>query len=399
MFENITPRFVQGQGQSIEFDAQLGIEESTVAVKVILDDQGLTMTTKKDNVSFPRSAWLDSAVVNNSLVVMVWGYGYELWSKKQKFEKKNPGQVFEDFQPVVGTYVLVFNPKKLPAGIGSADVSRQAKRTYALAYLDEVKDPKIIECPDCKSMMDVTPYHSDDSLFCDNCSRVIGVPDEPDRGICDSCNYYTKLVEQQQESGEEGTVTVSRLCHPCRVSQTLWAFVVSLGIAVLIGLLNVGTLFFANRFFPVLIIIGGLSLLWSAFSLIKVVIYSIAQKATGGSPLAVATAALRKGQTEKALEIIESLDGDMTGNPGILMNLSRGLMNAGDYAKADEFANIMISNFPNFQFGYLEKMKARAALNAPEAEVQALLQQAIDVGARNSVRTSEKAMLLSQVSA
>ena len=81
------------------------------------------------------------------------------------------------------------------------------------------------------------------------------------------------------------------------------------------------------------------------------------------------------------------------------MNLSRGLMNAGDYAKADEFADIMISSFPKFQFGYLEKMKARAALNAPDAEVQALLQQAIDVGARNSVRTSEKAMLLSQVSA
>lgn len=397
MLENITPKMVSGSGRSIELDAQLAIENSSVAVKVLVDDHGLTMTTKKDNIHFPRATWLDVAVLNNSLVAVVWGFGYDQWSNKRKFEKKNPGQTFSDYPTKASNYVLTFKPKKLPDGLTVSQLNDQVKRTYLLAYLDEVDNPTIVACPDCKSMMDVTPYDQDDSLFCENCSRVIGVPDEPDRGICDQCHYYTKLVQQQKEaSGEAGSITVSRICHPCRVHQTFWAFLMSLGAAVGIGLLNFATLFFADRFFPALILIGVLSLLWSLFSLVKVFIYSAAQKATGGSPLANATAALRKGKTDKALEIIQSLGSDMTGNPGILMNLSRGLMNAGDFAKAEQFADTMIANFPNFPFGYLEKLNARAAQNASEEEIRDLTRQISEVTARNAVRSPMRAMQLSQ---
>jgi hypothetical protein len=393
---NLVPQIENASGQSFSFDAQLTVGDNTVNVAVAVDDNGLSLTTKKDTVHFPRSTWLDVAVTNNSLVVVVYGFGYDRWTAKRKFESKNPGQEFTDYQPAPSSYVLTFNPKKLPSGITPAVIQQQFKRTYLLAYLDEVESPTIVACPDCKSMMDVTPYQPEDNLFCSNCSRVIGVVDEPYRGICDSCQYYTQLVENKKEVAETGSITTSRICHPCRVQQTIAAFVMALGIAIVIGIVNIATIYFGNRFFPVLILIGGASLLWSLFSLLKVIIYSAAQKATGGSPLVTATTALRKGKTDKALEIIGQLDGDMTGNPGILMNLSRGLTNAGDFEKADQFADVMIANFPNFQFGYVEKMKARAALGADEQEMNDLVQQTIDVGARNAVRSPRRAALMMQ---
>jgi hypothetical protein len=394
MLENIVPRIQQIPDREIEFDAQLAIEENSVKVTVKIDDAGLTMTTKKDHIHFPRSTWLDAGVVKNAVYFIVSGYGYDQWSKKRKFEKKNPGETFSDFPDAASSYSLGFKPKKLPEGVSVAELDQRIKKTFVLAYLDEVQDPKIVECPDCKTMMDVTPYQSDDSLFCENCSRLIGVPDEPDRGICDGCQYYTQLVEQKKEEGGEGSITTSRICHPCRVSQTFWGFLMALGAAILIGLLNFATLFFANRYFPVLIIAGVLSLLWSVFQLVKVIIYSAARKATGGSPLANVAAQLKKGNTDKALEIINTLDGDFTQNPGMLMNLSRGLANSGDFAKAEEFADIMIGNFPNFQFGYLEKIGARAGLGADETELNELMEQAIAVGACNSVRSVRRAKLM-----
>lgn len=396
MLDNLTPQIQNSSGQSFSFDAKLTVGDSAVNVGVAVDDNGVFLTTKKDKVYFSRNDWLDVVVSQNSLVLVVHGFGYDLWTAKRKFESKNPGQDFIDFQPLPSSYVLTFNPKKLPAGITSAVVQQQFKRTYLLAYLDEVDTPTIVSCPDCNSMMDVTPYQTDDNLFCNNCSRVIGVVDQTDRGICDSCQYYTQLVENKKEVADTGSITTSRICHPCRVQQTIAAFLVALGIAFVIGIVNIATLYFGNRFFPVLIVIGGVSLIWSLFSLLKVILYSAAQKATGGSPLVTATAALRKGKTDKALEIIGQLEGDMTGNPGILMNLSRGLINAGDFAKADQFADVMIANFPNFQFGYIEKMKACAALGGNEEEMNDLVQQAIDVAARNAVRSPRRAALMAQ---
>ena len=399
MHENIVPVITAESGRNIDFDATLTVGESQIAVKVNLNDDGATLSTKKDSIALPRAKWLDAAVVNNALVLIVDGFGYDLWSKKRKFEKKNPGQEFSDFESKASLYSLTFKPKKLPEDVSLADLIQQTKRTYMLAYLDEmdgVENPVVIRCPDCKSAMDVTPLQADDNLFCDNCSRVIGVPDEPDRGICDSCLYYTKLVSQEKSelSGDQGSVTVARICHPCRVSQTFWGFVVAVAMAIGIGVLNFATLYFGNRYFPILILIGIGALLWSIFSLVKVIVYSLAQKATGGSPLANATAALRKGDTDKALEIIESLDGDMTGNPGILMNLTRGLITSGDYEKANQFADILTTNFPNFSLGHLEKINAMSGMGASAEELEALQNEAIAVGARNALRSPARARVL-----
>jgi len=398
---NIVPKIVGEAGREINFDANLTVGESTVAVKVELNDEGVTLSTKKDTVFLPRINWLDVAVVGNSLVMLVDGFGYDLWSKKRKFEKKNPGQAFSEFESKASLYNLTFKPKKLPDDTTVANLTEQVKRTYLLAYLDENdsdQPPVVIQCPDCKSSMDVTPLQADDNIFCDNCSRVIGVPDQPDRGICDSCLYYTKLVVQKTSelSGDQGSVSVERICHPCRVSNTFWGFIVAVAMAVGIGLLNFATLYFGDRFFPVLILIGVGALLWSIFSLVKVILYSAAQKATGGSPLANATAALRKGQTDKALGIIESLDGDMTGNPGILMNLTRGLITAGDYDKANQFADILTTNFPNFMLGRLEKVSAMQGLGASVEELESLSEDAVAVGARNALRSPRRAKVLGE---
>lgn len=399
MHKNIVPRITGGAGREFNFDASLTVGESSVAVKVELNDEGVVLTTKKDTVRLPRTKWLDVAVLNNSMTMIVDGFGHDLWAKKRKFEKKNPGEEFSNFESKASLYNLTFKPKKLPADTTLVNLTEQTKRTYQLAYLDDIKEvqnPVVIECPDCKTAMDVTPWESDDNLFCDNCSRVIGVPDEPDRGICDSCLYYTKLVVQKTSelSGDQGSLTTERICHPCRVKNTFWGFIVAVVLAVGICALNFATLFFADRFFPVLLLIAAGALLWSVFSLVKVILYSLAQKATGGSPLANATAALRKGDTDKALGIIESLDGDMTGNPGILMNLTRGLINAGDYQKANQFADILTTNFPNFALGRLEKISAMQGLGAGAAELEALEKEALAVSARNTLRSPERVTAL-----
>ena len=254
MHTNIVPRITGGAGRELNFDAHLTVGDATVAMKVELNDDGAVLTTKKDTVRLPRTKWLDVAVVGNSLTMIVDGFGYDLWAKKRKFEKKNPDQEFSDFDSKPSLYNLTFKPRKLPEDTTVSNLTEQTKRTYQLAYLDDIGDvqnPVVIECPDCKNAMDVTPWEPDDNLFCDNCSRVIGVPDEADRGICDSCLYYTKLVVQKTSelSGDQGSLTTERICHPCRVKNTFWGFIVAVGLAVGICALNFATLFFADRFF------------------------------------------------------------------------------------------------------------------------------------------------------
>ena len=92
--------------------------------------------------------------------------------------------------------------------------------------------------------------------------------------------------------------------------------------------------------------------------------------------------------------IIESLDGDMTGNPGILMNLTRGLINAGDYEKANRFADILTTNFPNFALGRLEKLNAMRGLGASAEELEALEKEALAVSARNALRSPARVAAL-----
>ena len=368
-----------------------------MAMKVAIDDQGITLTTKKDNVFFPRSQWLDVALVKNTLVVVVHGIGFGDWAKKEKFERKNPGQKFEDFVPQPQSYALEFKPKKLPEGLTPAKLNEQTRRTFLLAYLDEMPDPIVIRCNDCNSMMDVGGYSVDDSLFCENCSRVMGQADADDHGLCDGCGYYTKLVQQESADAGEGqeTITTGRTCHRCRVSNAVWGFIFGVGAAVLIGLVNVITIVFLNRYFPALILFGGLALLWSAFKLVMVIIYSLARKAAGETPLENATNALRKGRTDKAMDIINAMDGDMTGNPGILLNLTRGLTTAKDYDKAGQFAEILIANFPNFVAGHEANIVVSSLQGKSADEIQKQVDDLLEVAAHNNVRSPRRQRLLS----
>lgn len=397
MFSNIAPQMKSETGSSHEFDASLTVGDQSVAISIAIDDAGLTFKTKKDNVHFPRSQWLDVSMVNNVLVFIVHGIGFEEWAKKRKFEKKSPGQEFADFTPSAQSYTCQFKPKKLPAATTPATLNEQLRRTYLLAYLDEVEDPTIIRCGECRTMMDVSPYSVDDALFCDNCSRVMGQPDDPNHGICNGCGYYTKLVKQKSADSGEGQEKVSteRSCHRCRVSEAVWGFIFGIGAAIGVGILNWLTLTFANRYFPALIFIAVAALVWGVFKLVLVIIYSMARKAAGETPLENATNALRKGKTDQAMQIINSMEGDMTQNPGILLNLTRGLITSKDYDKAGQFAKTMMSKFPNFNSAYAEATVIEAHRgNVPEGE--RLLDEGIAVAARNEVRSVRRQKLLSE---
>ena len=169
MHTNIVPRITGGADRELNFDAHLTVGDATVAMKVELNDDGAVLTTKKDTVRLPRTKWLDVAVVGNSLTMIVDGFGYDLWAKKRKFEKKNPDQEFSDFDSKPSLYNLTFKPRKLPEDTTVSNLTEQTKRTYQLAYLDDIGDvqnPVVIECPDCKNAMDVTPWEPDDNTVC-----------------------------------------------------------------------------------------------------------------------------------------------------------------------------------------------------------------------------------------
>ena len=395
MFNNIVPQITSETGFVFEFDASLTINDQGIKVHLTIDDDGLRITTKKDNIYFHRSQWLDVSLIGNAVAFIVHGIGHSDWGKKRKFEKQNPEQAYEGFSAGVQSYTFTFTTKKLPESTTPAMLNQQIRRTYLLAYLDEVDDPVIIRCNDCYNTMDVTPHAPDDSLFCDNCSQVMGQPQDPSHGLCDGCGYYTKLVKQ--ETAESGQVKIStkRICHRCRVKDAFLGFVIAVGAALGVGALNWLTLTFANRFFPVLILIVVVSLIWGVFKLVMVIVYSMARKAAGETPLENATNALRKGNTDRAIQIINSMEGDMTQNPGILLNLTRGLIISQDYEKASQFADSMIGAFPNFTQGYEEAVAIQfQSGNVPQGEQ--LLEQAIAVAARNQVRSIRRQKLLTE---
>lgn len=399
MFENIAPQVTSETGSTYEFDATLTVDDQSVAMKVSVDDTGLTLKTKKDSVHFSRSQWLDVAIVNNVLSIVVHGIGYGDWSRKRKFETKNPGQEFTDFEPKAQTYLLGFKPKKLPADITPALLNEQVRRTYLLAYLDEAEDPTIIECGGCRQRLDVTSYSPDDSLFCDNCSQVMGQPDAEDQGICSGCGYYTKLVQQEKSNAGEGqgVITTSRTCHRCRVRNAIWGFIGGVGAAIGIAVLNFLTLWFLDRYFPALILFAVLALLYGCYQLIMAIVYSVARKAAGESPLESATNALRKGRPDEAMGIINSMDGDSTNNPGILLNLTRGLINAKDFEKASQFAETLVDKFPNFLSGHQERIAARALQGGTPEEIEQLTNEAIAVSAQNGVRSVRRQRFLAGI--
>ena len=398
MITNIAPQILSASGDTYSFDASLVIDDQSVAISVVIDDQGLRISTKKDEVYFPRADWLDVSMVDHTLAFIVHGIQHADWAKKRKFEKKNPGEDFVDFTPAASSYVFTFKPKKLPEGTTPAILNDQVKRTYVLAYLDEVDDPTLIRCNDCNKMMDVTPYGPDDSLFCENCSRVMGQTDEPNHGICNGCGYYTKLVKQKSaESGQE-IINVERTCHRCRVSDAFRGFIYGVLAAVGVGILNYLTITFANRFFPALIVIAVIALIWGVFKFVLMIVYSMARKAAGETPLENATNALRKGKTDDALQIINEMDGDMTQNPGILLNLTRGLINSKNYEKAGQFAEMMTDSFPNFSQGYEGAIAVHALQgNVPESE--RILEDLTAVTARNQVRSVRRQKLLNELPA
>ena len=374
----------------VQFDGQLVVsDESSVSVNVTITDDGVHFSTKKDDVGFHREQWLDAAVVDNVLVLIVHGYAFGQWAKKRKFEKKNPGAEFE-FDPEIATYTISFKPKKLSCSV--EELHLQVVRTFRLTYLDETEDPKSLQfvaCEDCGETMDVTPYAKSPNLFCNECCNLLGRRvggDAEQNGVCENCGFYTKLGKYD---------ATTKTCHSCRVKLTFWAFLGSLGIALLIILANVATIVFLDRFFPVLLIIAGIMILGNIWLVIKVIALSAARTAVGATEIEKATTLLRKGKPNEAFAIINGMEGNTQENPGILLNLAKGLSKAGDHEQARNVVENLVEDFPNFQFGHLEKIQVLTKSQASEKEIEAAAEQAFVVIGRNTLRSSDRMRLVS----
>ena len=374
----------------IQFDGQLATsEEATIKVSVAIDDTGIRFTTKKDDVYFSRDQWLDVAVTENVIVVIVHGYSFGQWAKKRKFEKKNPGETFE-FEEEVASYAVTFKPKKF-SGFSLEDLTSQANRNYMLTYLDEAGNPdalKFVSCNQCLESMDVTPYADSPNLFCNTCCKLMGkdvAGEAANHGVCDSCGFYSKLANYD---------ATTKTCHGCRVKMTMRAFVISVLIAVGIIVLNFATIFLLNRFFPILLLIVGVTLLINIWLVIKVIALSAARKAVGATEIERATELLRKGKAEQAYEVISSMEGNTVENPGILLNLTKGLTKAGKFDQAEDVVETLIEDYPNFHFGHLAKIDVLYAKNAPAADIESINEQAFEVLGRNTLRSSERTKLM-----
>ena len=378
-------------GATIQFDGQLMMSDgSSTNVAVEMDDDGIRFTTKKDNVYFGRERWLDVAVDDNALVVIVQGYSYDQWSKKRKFEKKNPDQPFE-FEEEVAVYAVSFKPKKL-VGLTVEDLSAQTNRNYIQTYLDEADDPnalRFVSCPQCLESMDVTPYADSPNLFCNTCCKLMGKDvggEAENHGVCDSCSFYSKLADFDE---------TTKTCHRCRVKLTMRKFWISILVAAGIVVLNFLTLFFADRFFPVLIALAAFMLLANIWFVVKLIALSAARKAVGATEIEQATELLRKGKAEKAYDVINAMEGNTVENPGILLNLAKGLSKAGKHEQAEDIVASLIEDYPNFHFGHLAKVDVLSAKNAPDADLETANEHAFEVLGRNTLRSAERTKLIS----
>ena len=376
---------------TIQFEGQLATsDESTTKVSVAIDDDGIRFTTKNDDVYFSRDQWLDVAVAANAIVVIVRGYSYSQWSKKRKFEKKNPGETFE-YEEEVANYTVSFKAKKF-SGFSLEDLASQANRNYMLTYLEEAGNPdalKFVSCNQCLGSMDVTPYADSPNLFCNTCCKLMGkdvAGEAANHGVCDNCGFYSKLADYD---------ATTKTCHGCRVKMTMRAFVVSVLIAVGIIVLNLVTIFFFDRFFPILLLIAGVMLLVNIWLVVKVIALSAARKAVGATEIERATELLRKGKAEKAYEVISSMEGNTVENPGILLNLTKGLTKAGKFDQAEDIVETLIEDYPNFHFGHLAKIDVLNAKNAPAADIESINEQAFEVLGRNTLRSSDRMKLIS----
>lgn len=374
----------------VEFPASLTVGEQSVNCNVILDTNGAILKLKQGNVILPRSEWLSEAASTSVLYLRVFGYSYADWIKKLKFETKNPGQTKNDFPQKPIDWTLTFSPKKIgPDAVNQ--IQQNVLRTNIENYVADSQDQSeiiIACCPTCLAMMDISPYADQDTLYCNNCSRFL-LPsqnkEQLDYGVCTGCQYYTKLTANNAAQGK----AEANICYKCRSKNTLMAFLSSFGITVLIGLVNVLTIVFANRFFPALILLAGVALIWSFFNLIRVIMINLTRSAMGVTPLEKATAAVRRGNTTEALKIVETIP-NATANPGILLNMARGLIIARDFTKARQFTDLLTQQFPNFQPGFAIQLEALLKTGASAEEISQAEAALREVLCRNLLKTPEQ---------
>jgi hypothetical protein len=351
--QNALPKMIAQPIQPVQFDGTLVEGEKKVPVTVTIDASGAVLKIKQGDITLNRNCWVNASMGPDQLVLVAHNYGYEDWIKKLKFDSKNPGQKKADIASQTKAWTITFKRSKLGNDLVER-VAQMVQRVDFDIYLSNQKSPEtlyIVGCPHCSQLIDVTPYADSESLFCNSCSKLFSeelTADSVKAGICPQCAYYTKL-----RKGD-------KLCYPCYSKNTIsaffWSMLVSLGILVA----NVLTILFLDRFFPILLVIAGVGFLWSMLKFVSMITVSAARKATGTTPLEQATAALRKGKIDLAMQLIKSIP-DAEKNPGILLNLARGLINEGNPQKASQFADLLIEQYPNFQYGYASGFLALTA--------------------------------------
>jgi hypothetical protein len=394
MFENICDQIVSGENSPIEFEAKLNINDAeTEQVNVLLDDTGIELTLKKGKIKLTRENWAQSVFEEESVVLLYYGIQPNLLKKKFKYEAQHKGQTFSEYQPTTCAWVLQMNKKKL--GLEKLEsIRKQLERTYVKAYLDNCdsgEETYIIRCPKCKELIDITPYNSIDAAFCPTCSKVFGesIPQEENHGICSDCGLYTKLKACKNLSKNFLNLAASKQkkCLPCRTRESIKTFIFSILAVIVIGVLNILTLWFANLYFPALIFIGVLAFIHSIYALIKMLLLTTLNKAGAATDLERIVACLRKGKIDQAFAINGTLFEDAQKDPGLGFNLIIGLLRSKDLSKAETAIDGMLSRYPNYAPVHIERLNLMQANGASETEIEGFAAEIDTINGRNNLQS------------
>lgn len=389
MLENELAELVRAE-EPISFDTAIPIDENvTVKPTVTIDEDAVHFKTKNDAIRIDRKDIVAVGLSGVHVTMVAQSIPYNKWSAKRKFEKKYPGQAFNDYQPEVVAWTMVINEKK-SAPLTAATIAERLRRLKAKAYVaglsetdpDRLESLHIGRCPRCETLMDVTDYADSDNVFCNVCAKPAQrqfAGELENQGICNACGYYTKL-----------TSPTNPVCHGCNFWRTMKTFLGSLGFAVLIIAVNVGTIMIANRFFPVLLVVAAGTLLVNLFLVFKLFTLSAARAAGVKSPIERAATFLRKGQTDEAFSVFQSAGDDMMQHPGVLLNLTRGLSNEKKWDRAADLCETLNQEYPNFELGLVERVNVAIGNGETPEEVRQRGERLQETMQRNQLVASER---------
>lgn len=174
---------------------------------------------------------------------------------------------------------------------------------------------QLVKCPQCQFPFNIGPAVDSQIIQCPTCQKLLHnkgetYPLEENEEVCPKCGAYTKLQTQTLVK-EQIVVTAQQQftgCFGCARAEAFKSFLWSILSAAGIIVLNVLTVVFLNRYFPVLLLIGAIIFLYSLAVLVKFLLQTAAKGFGAVSPLERVGSLIRTKKFKEAENTIFELE-------------------------------------------------------------------------------------------